>query len=332
MDSKNIVFTGKQQAEIRREALPALPPDSILVKTQLSLISSGTESICFRGEMEAGSHWANWVKYPFHPGYSNVGTIVEVGADADGYAVGDRVFSSAQHRQYHIIKPPFTIIPDEITDRSAAWSKLSTITQTGVRRAHMEMGDRVVVIGLGPLGQLITQYARIMGAADVLAIDRVPGRLAMAAEHGATQTYAGNVADALDFVLDHTNGRRADIVFDVTGHYAVLPLALNLARNFGTLMLIGDPSHPGKQVLTGDVLTRQIAIRGSHNEKLADGRIWDASKQIELFYNYVARGQMRVDDLITSVHPPSEAAAVYAQLLKDRSQAVGVAFDWQLQP
>ncbi len=296
----------------------------------MSLISTGTESICYRGVLEEGSHWANWVKYPFHPGYSNVGTVEQVGAKVDGYAVGDRVFSTANHRQYSITKPPVTKIPDTISNESAIWSKLCTIAQTGVRRAQLTMGDKVVIIGMGPLGQLLTQYTRVMGAEEVLAIDTIASRLEVATAHGATRIFNGSAADAIPFVQDFTDGQLGDVVFDATGHYAVFPLALKLVRQFGTMMLIGDSPQPGKQALTGDIVTRQISVRGSHNEQLPDKSKWHILRQIELLYKYLTRGQMRVDDLITHRHPPQNAPRVYADLLENRSDTIGVAFDWSL--
>ncbi len=330
MQSKNIVFTGKQQVELRSEEAPALPADGLLARTQVSLISTGTESICYRGEMDEGTHWANWVKYPFYPGYSNVAVVEEVGAAVQGFAPGDRIFSTANHRQIIAVKPPVVKIPASISDEEAAWSKLATIAQTAVRRAELRMGARVVVIGLGPLGQLLVQYARVVGAEEILAVDLAPGRLETAGAHGATQTFAGSAADALPFVQEHTDGRLADVVFDATGHYAVFPLALKLVRNFGTMMLTGDSPHPSKQTLRADVITRQVSIRGTHNENLPpDQAEWTPARQAQLFHAYVARGQMRVDDLITSRFSPAEAPDVYAMLLENRTETLGVLFDWR---
>jgi threonine dehydrogenase-like Zn-dependent dehydrogenase len=167
-----------------------------------------------------------------------------------------------------------------------------------------------------------------MGAEEVLAIDPVESRLEVAEAHGATQTFPGSAADAGAFVADHTDGRLADIVFDATGHFAVFPLALKLVRNFGKLMLIGDSPHPGRQVLTADLVTRQITVRGCHNENLADGRVWTTQRQIKLLYRYLERSQMRVEDLITGRHAPEEAPQVYADLLTNRSATIGVSFDW----
>ena len=329
MESVNIVFTDKERVEVRREPAPEAPPGGLLVRSRTSLISTGTECICYRGDMDAGSHWAGWVRHPFYPGYSNVGEVVAVGAGAEGFDIRDRVFSSSSHRQYTAVGGGAVKIPDGVSDASAAWSKLATIAQTGVRRAELQMGVRVAVIGAGPIGQLLTQYVRLMGAAEVIVIDTVQSRLDVAQDHGATGVFTGSAADAAPFIEEHTGGALADVVFDATGHHAVFPLALKLVRRFGTLMLIGDSPHPSKQVLTADVITRQISIRGTHNESLPphlEG--WDGRRQIELFHAYVQRGQMKVDDLITSRHAPQEAPDVYARLLEGRAETIGVVFDW----
>ena len=329
MNSTNIVLTGKQQVELRSEPLADLPADGVAVRTRVSLISSGTETICYRGESDPGSHWANWVQYPFYLGYSNVGVIERVGAAVSGFDAGERVFTTAHHQQLAIARGIPVKIPAAVSDESAAWSKLATIAQTGVRRAQLAMGAKVVIIGLGPLGQLLSQYVRVMGAEQILVIDPLASRLEVARAHGATDGFAGNAGDALPFVEEHTRGNRADVVFDATGHPPVLPLALALAKRFGLVMLIGDAPNPSQQVLTSDVITRQITIRGTHNENLpGDQAEWSASRQVELFYTYLMRGQMRVDDLITGRHAPAEAPAVYAQLLDNRAASLGVLFDW----
>ena len=333
MKSVNIVFTDKQKVKLIEEQICEPRSSELVAKTRVTLISTGTECICYRGKVEKESHWAGWIKYPFYPGYSNVSKVVKIGHGVDGVQVGDRIFTTRGHRQYITVNSDASSlvkIPDDISDEEAAWSKLAVIAQTAARRAQVKMGATVAVIGLGPLGQLVTQYLRVVGVEEVLAIDTVQHRLDVAEEHGATQTFCGNAADAIPFIAENTQGQLADIVFDVTGHYSVFPLALKLVRQFGTLLLLGDSPYPSKQHLTVDVVTRQVNVVGSHNEKLPpEDKEWTANKQIELFYKYITRGQMRVADLITHRYRPSDASKVYTKLLDDHSHTVGVLFDWR---
>ena len=333
MKSATVVFTGPRQAELRQEDVPPPAPGQVTTQTLVSLMSTGTESWCYRGKFDADTGWASWVQYPFHPGYSNVSRVIQVGEGVTALSEGDRVFSISGHRQFLNLQadaPTVLRLPEDVVDDEAAWSKLATITQTGVRLAEHAMGDTAVVVGLGPIGQMVTQYLRVLGLREVLAIDTAAKRLDAAVAHGATRTFCGSAADAMPFVEEHTEGRLGDVVYDVTGHYSVFPMALKLVRDFGTLVLLGDSPEPSRQHLTSDVLTRQIKVRGSHNEKLPpEYAFWTPRRQMELFLEYVRRGQMRVAGLITHRYQPADAAKAYDGLQQDRSETIGVAFDWR---
>ncbi len=332
MKSKTVVFTGKQRSQIIEDEISAPAPDEMLVRTTVSLISTGTECFCFRGEFDEDTVWSKWVKYPFYPGYSGVGEVMEVGGDISQFKKGDSVYTGGVHAEYQLVRPEGVIrLPEGITDEVASWSTLAFITQTAVRRAEHTMGDAAVVIGLGPLGQLVTQYLRIIGLRAILAVDTVPQRLAIAAQCGATGTFNGTAADARDFVSEHTEGNLADVVYDVTGNWKVFPTALPLARDFGRTVVLGDSPEPSKQHLSQDILTRQVTVIGTHNARLQPQYAhWTRDRQIALFYEYIKRGSFHLDDLITHRYQPDEAAQVYRQLLHNRSGTLGALFDWRL--
>ena len=337
MQSLNIVFTGQNQLEVRREPVPPLQSGQILVEGSKSLISTGTECICLTRNFAPGTHWDSWVKYPFYPGYSQTGRVVEVADDVVNVQVGDRVAARVGHRQIFVVGANEVLpIRDDVSDEAAAWFALASIVQNGVRRAQLELGDTVVIIGLGLLGQLAVQYARLSGAREVIAVDTAPARLEMARSHGATQVLEMGVAEAKMPISEITNGRLADVVFDITGHPAVFPHALGLARRFGKLLLLGDTGTPSQQCLTPDVVTRGVRILGAHDGDAPavadDYHFWTRNNMSALFFDYIARGQMRVEDLITNRFAPAAtttaARAAYDLLLHDRANAMGVVFDW----
>jgi threonine dehydrogenase-like Zn-dependent dehydrogenase len=246
---------------------------------------------------------------------------------------GDRVASRRPHRQFVTLNATAALkIPEAVSDEEAIWFGLAGIVQNGVRRAEHELGDAVVVIGLGLLGQLVTQYTRLLGAREVIAVDTAPARLAMAAAHGATATLEMPVAEARPEIERRTDGRGADVVYDVTGHAAVFSAALPLARRFGKLLLLGDTGSPSEQCLTSDVVTRGVRIIGAHDNNpppaATDHAWWTHANMARLFFTYLERGQMRVGDLITHRFRPEDAAAAYDLLTRDRSTAMGVVFEW----
>ena len=80
-----------------------LAPDQVRVQTQYTLMSTGTENIIFNRAFDEGSHWDQWVRYPFYPGYCAIGVVQEVGADVHVPSVGRRVALRAGHRSQNIV-------------------------------------------------------------------------------------------------------------------------------------------------------------------------------------------------------------------------------------
>jgi 2-desacetyl-2-hydroxyethyl bacteriochlorophyllide A dehydrogenase len=331
--SLNIVFTGPSQLELREEPVPELKPTQVLVRSRKTLISMGTELICFERRFGPDTHWERWVTYPFYPGYSNAGIVEAVGAEVTGLRPGDRVAARAQHRQWAPVDAARVVpIPDGISDEAATWFGLACIVQNGVRQAEHALGDAVAVVGLGPLGQLVTQYARLLGAREVIAIDPVSSRLELAAARGATQVLPLRADAALQPVRDLTGGRGVDVAYDVTGHAAVFSSVLGLPRKLGKVVLLGDTGTPSEQRLTGDVIRNGLRIIGAHDinppQVATDHAWWTHFNMTGLFFTYLLRRQMEVEGLVSHRYSPLQAAECYGTIAADRGGMMGVIFDW----
>ena len=158
MLSHNIVFTGKNQVEFIKEPVRNPGSGEVLLKARKTLISTGTEGICLSRLFEPGSHWDRWVTYPFSPGYLLVGEVVAVGPDVDQIPEGARFGVRRPHSEFVTVSTSDLYpVPEGIVDEDAPWFGLATIVQHGVRRAEHQLGEIVVVIGLGLLGQLTVQ-------------------------------------------------------------------------------------------------------------------------------------------------------------------------------
>ena len=339
MKSHNIVFPEAQRAALVKEDVPAVGPDTILIKTALSHISTGTETTCYRGVFDEGTNWREWVQYPFHPGYSLVGHVLEVGENVSDFAPGDRVLTGCTHGEYATVeydeaaKNGMSLvickIPEGVSNEVAVWRTLACVGIAGVRRAEIEMGENVVVIGAGPIGQMVAQFARVAGALHVIVVDPVKKRLDCALQGGATHVLAMGAAESIGEVEKILGGERPEVVFDTTGHYAVLPIACAMARKYGRIILSGDCSQPSKQAL-GPVVFKSLEIRGAHFGKGGDieSLPWPDKRNSCIFFDLAQQGRIKVDHLISHRYKPEEAQAVYEQLLHDRSYTMGVVFDW----
>jgi 2-desacetyl-2-hydroxyethyl bacteriochlorophyllide A dehydrogenase len=306
-----------------------------LCAAQKTLISIGTESYCLRGVFDPGTNWEEWVQYPFRPGYSMAARVVAAGEGVTSVKEGDRVAGWMVHQGVFKAKPEQLFpIPDGVSDEDGAWNCLAVTTQLGVRRAEHVLGENVGVVGLGMLGQLVVQYLALSGARRIVAIDTVQSRLDMAKAHGATHTLALDVRDARQAVKEITDAKLLDVVYDITGHPAVLAPCIPLLRKLGRIVLLGDTPTPTQQRLGPGVVSDSIAILGIHGsmtpEHASEFNPWTRREVIALFFDYLAQGRMRVSDLVTHRYSPAEATEVYAALRQDRSAFMGIIFDWTL--
>ena len=322
------------QPALETRELPPPKPDELQCRAVRSLISAGTEIRCLKGIFEPGTNWESWVHYPFYPGYSMVATVVAAGEQTVGYKPGDRIFAHAPHCQFFNISASMANhIPDEVTDQEAVWTTMGRITQNGVRRAQVQLGDHVIVIGSGIVGLLTMQFAKIAGAARVTAIDTNEKGLKLAQTFGADHIITGYAGQSREKAESLTKGRMADIVFDATGNPKVLADACTLARKNGKILIIGDTTEPHKQALGPGVVSNYLTIMGAHAKMLADydnpfyPYTWQ--RVHEIFYDYLIQGRIRVRDLTTAEVSPEEMPPLYRKLAEDTTLATGIQINWK---
>ena len=193
----------------------------------------------------------------------------------------------------------------------------------GARAAGAVLGEPVVVIGGGPIGQMVLRWLHAAGA-QLVCIDPVEARLAHARRIGAT-CLAGDVGSLGEAVQAATGGGAA-VVVDATGNPKVFAAALGMARRYGTVVLLGDTGSPAEQRLTGDVILKGLRIVGAHDGH-AEGA-WSERRIVDLFASMVASGRIDLGGLTTHILPGRRAAEAYAAITNAPAQTLGVALDW----
>ncbi len=325
-EPKRVVFVEDEISE---------PGDNqVLIRATCTLISTGTEMTAYTGEFPPErSAWARYVRYPFRPGYSYVGRVLKVGRNVTELNPGDRVFCPAPHSSLTLQSSERVVaIPEGISDYHASFANISSIAMNGVRMARIELGEAVVVVGLGIVGQMALQYSRLSGAFPLVAVDISESRLHFASLLGATHVVNPEKQDVLAAILSITKGRKADVVFEVTGNPAVVPSLPPLLRRGGRLILLGSPR--GKTVIDfhDEVHTYGLHIIGAHasNHPSVETPFnqWTRRRNIELFFDLLSVGAVSVDKMITHRYPWRQAAEVYRRLAEDRTGTLGVILEW----
>jgi 2-desacetyl-2-hydroxyethyl bacteriochlorophyllide A dehydrogenase len=323
---QRIVFTGKQEVSLESFTPASVGPNQVGVRSLYSLMSTGTENICFNRLFEPGSHWDGWVKYPFYPGYSMIGEVAEVGSDVTALKVGDTVALRAAHASWHVTDADKCYPVSGVDLKEATWFALAKICFRGAFAANYRLGDSVLVVGAGPIGQLSARWARAAGAETVIMVDPVETRRVFANNGGITDYLALPVDGCRDEVSRATGGRMPKIVIDSTGHAAVFSAALSLAANRGRVVILGDTGSPSQQSLSKDVLTRGLTIIGVHDSH--DDEEWNNTSITRLFFEMVRSGRISVKNLITDEFLPSECVQAYGAANSRRGETMGIMFDW----
>lgn len=324
---QRIVFTGKQQVGIEKFPIPSPAPDEVLIRTHCSLMSTGTENIVFNRLFDPGTHWDQWVKYPFHPGYASVGEVIATGSPEMKPVVGTIVTHRKGHCSHAVATASECVeVPMSVNVRDAAWFALAKIAFHGALVADYRLGDSVLVIGAGPIGQMSIRWAKAAGASTIIAADLAAGRLILAKTGGATLAIPEPIESAKAAILAGNGGKLPRVVIDSTGNETVFAHALGLAADFGRVVVLGDTGRPANQKLTSDVITRGLTVVGAHDCHNTD--MWNLQSISKLFLTLVAQGRFSVEGLNSHSFAPQDCRRAYELANTGRSATMGILFDW----
>ncbi|NLG52251.1 MAG: dehydrogenase, partial [Chloroflexi bacterium] len=176
-----VAVTAREQAElVPLEPLPELGRTQVRGHTLYTLISPGTELAW----AYTGAH------FPAYPGYAAVFQVEEVGPDVSDIAVGDQVFCMGRHQSVQQQQASRVVrLPKGLPPENAVIARLMGVTMTTIMTTTARPGDRVMVMGAGPVGYLGAQNARL-AAYEVIVVEPNDARREMAARSGVSATFA----------------------------------------------------------------------------------------------------------------------------------------------
>ena len=324
MKASAVVITEPKSMEVQTFELPALKADDLLIRTEYSGVSQGTEVDAYRGARPE-------LTFPTVTGYQSVGVIEEIGSGVTGFDVGDRVLFTtsrlpnsypftwmAGHVSHAVAstssRAPIKL-PDEVDPVEAALTAMVAVGLGGIQQIRVELGDVVLVSGQGLIGQASAQLARSRGAI-VVTTDLSPTRVRLSSEHSADVAVDLNTVD-VDGVLRDLAPGGVDVVIETSGRADQFAPSIDRIRTQGTLLLQGyykqhididfHPTHIKKPTIA--------AACGFGDMRLALALLrWH---------------KIRFRDLVTHLAPPTDAPELFARMEASDPDILGVVFDWR---
>ena len=339
MQVREVVVTGQNEVELQTREMDesALGPEDLLIETEATFISAGTELANYTGREPKVFQPNQWCTYPWRSGYANVGTVLAVGENVTRAKVGERVFTYARHGSTVVFNQQRLVIgvPEGMEVTLAAATRMAGVAMTSIVVSEIRETPWVAVYGLGMVGNLAAQMFALRGC-RVIGVDPVASRRTLAQRCGIEHTVGGSAAEANAAVMELTGGLGADITVDAVGHSGVVMQALGATARFGQLVILGSPRVPVEGNLTellSDVHLRMITMRGALEWCVpiypdVGNRTSQFSKQQAIF-EWVKAGQLQIEPLISHRLPPEEIKQAYEGLLRQPESYTGVAFVWK---
>jgi predicted dehydrogenase/threonine dehydrogenase-like Zn-dependent dehydrogenase len=350
---------------------PACKPGGVLIRSLFSLISTGTEMMKVsearmsllgkararpdqvRKLVDAVSQQGVVATYhkamdrldSYTPlGYSLCGVVVEVGAGAEQFSVGQLVAAAgnefALHAEVNWVPVNLCVpVPTGVAPEHAAFATVGAIAMQGVRRAEAALGETACVIGLGLIGQLAVRLLVASGV-QVVGLDTVEARCRAAEKAGALACAVpddAGVAQITRVLLERTGGLGADHVLLAAGGDSNRPveLAAQLARDRARVVDIGKTrldlpwnAYYDKEL---DVRFSRSYGPGRYDDRYELEGVdypagyvrWTERRNLGCFLDLLAEGSVDVAGLVSGIHPVEEAMTVYDGLASGSLSGVG---------
>ena len=258
MEMKALVIEKPGTARVQTVPVPPLGEGDLRIKVKVSGIC-GTDVHIFRGEYLG--------TYPVIPGHEFSGVVEEVGAKVTRFKAGDRVAVEPniscdnceaclgnrqnfceQWKGIGVTLPggmaEYAVVPEkaafdirELPFLSGAFVEPLSCVLHGVERARIKLADRVLILGAGPIGILLSKTIQLQGACEITQVDLNQSRLELAKRNGAAKVCSS---------LEELTRDSFDVVVDASGSTFLMEKALDFVRKGGTVLWFGVPKRDAK--------------------------------------------------------------------------------------
>ena len=183
--ARQLWFTGPRRVEVREQALPPPGEGEVLVACRCSAVSAGTEMLLYRGQVPADMALDASLDalkdqdsaYPLQYGYASVGRVERLGENVPRDWEGRTVFAFQPHASHFLARPAQLVpVPDDIDPLAAVFLANMETAVTLVHDGRPRLGEQVVVLGLGAVGQLVTGLLAAFPLQALYGVDRIERR------------------------------------------------------------------------------------------------------------------------------------------------------------
>jgi threonine dehydrogenase-like Zn-dependent dehydrogenase len=350
-----VAFTAERTVGFLTEDWRELGPDDVRLRTLYSGISTGTELTAYRGtnqyltklwdndlrlfkivpSAEVPEHNRTSISWPVIAwGYEECGEVIEVGSNVHDIPVGTIIFGTWGHRTHHIVPAWYARerkLAAGVDAKYGIFSQIGAIALNGILDSRLVLGETVAIFGLGVVGLLTAQLAKLAGA-YVIGVDMLESRRNIALQCGIDHVLDPSSVDAAERIKQMTNRRGADVVFESSGNYHAYHQAIRAAAYSSRVIAQGFYQGEARGLFLGDEAHHnRINIVVSQISGVAPElqHRWNELRLQQTFMRFVGEHRLRLEPMITHVVPASEAGSAFAMLDQRPQEALQVILDFR---
>ncbi len=335
---ESLYFTAPRKAVVRRERFCWPLEGAVLVKTELSAVSAGTEALVYKGELPSGlpldpeiTEFSGPLRYPQKYGYAAVGMVIDAADKNAEHWIGRRVFSFHAHESMFTASPDaLVVIPQHIGTRDAVFLPFMETAVNFLLDGAPLIGERTVILGQGVIGLLTTALLTLAPLERIVTADKYPLRRAVSLRLGARACVDPGDGMLEERLREAVGPGGADLVFELSGRPELLAAAMNIASRCGRIIAGSWYGTRAAQLPLGGRFHRdRISLVSSQVSTLAPqllGR-WSKQRRIDTAFRMIET--IRPSSLISHVLPFHDARAAYELITRQPDHALQVVFQYE---
>jgi threonine dehydrogenase-like Zn-dependent dehydrogenase len=310
---RELIAPAQEQVAFREYPSPPLQAGQVRAKSLFGAAKHGTEMAMYKGyagprggydpEYRVFTQEREMVRYPSALGNMCVGEVVELGPQVSRLKLGDRVFSYGPLRQEQVWPETVRLLPQGVPWQAAVCLDPTDFALGAVRDGHVRLGDAVAVFGMGAIGLIALQLAKLAGAHPVIAVDPLPLRRRVAGECGADLVLDPSACDAGLEIKKATAKRGADVCIEYSGHHLALQAALRGVAYNGTVVAGAWPGvYPAGLDLGAEAHFNRprIVFSRACSEPNPEHPNWNEGRLFEVAWRLLCEGRLKSEAM---VHP-----------------------------
>jgi len=324
------IFSYNGSAIVDSVNIPAIIDNHVLVKTQYSGMSNGTERLMLQHRHQK----------PISLGYSACGIVCQIGEGVEHLQVGDRVACYGapyvRHAEYMLVPKHLTVaVPEAVDMKEAAFVGLGAIAIHALRQAQLSFGESAIIVGLGILGQIMAQISHA-AAYETIAYDLQTDRCKLIESLTGVKS-AKSIVELQALIKNGSTGKGVDsVLLSANGkNTGLIDQAMDWIRDRGRIVIVGDLemefSREKMFKKEAEIAISRAGGPGRYDAVYEKGGTdypigfvrWTEGRNMEEFIRLLQKKRISITPLISQEVSITDVGRAYEKLFSPENPALG---------